>query len=145
MTKTRDSRTTKSKTTYDASWNLVETEDGNLTLSEAAHNRKFQIWERRNWIPWLNTNLSFPFMPKRTEDEDDAYFTDIADRESFRLGHTMEVIGMGPDVEPRNGIHMRVKEGRRKGWVSLADLEVILKEDPNYWPVREYVVWYANQ
>jgi hypothetical protein len=40
---------------------------------------------------------------------------------------------------------MRVKEGRRKGWVLLADLEVISKEDPNYWPVREYVVWFANQ
>jgi len=84
-------------------------------------------------------------MAKRTDDEDDAYFTDIADREPFRLGHTMEVIGMGSEVEPRNGIHIRVKEGSRKGWVPLADLEVISKEDPNYWPVREYVVWYANQ
>ena len=84
-------------------------------------------------------------MAKRTEDKDDAYFIDVADREPFRLGHTMEVIGMSPDVEPRDGILMRVKEGRRKSWVPLADLEVVSKNDPNYWPVREYVVWFANQ
>jgi hypothetical protein len=73
-------------------------------------------------------------MAKRTEDEDDAYFTDIADREPFRLGHTMKAIEMSPDEEPRDGIIMRVNEGKRKGWVPLADLEVISKNDPNYWP-----------
>jgi len=43
MTKTRDSRTSKSKLTYDASWDLDETEDGNLPLSEAAYDHKFLI------------------------------------------------------------------------------------------------------
>jgi hypothetical protein len=94
---------------------------------------------------WLKDNLTFTFQAKRMGEEDNAYFADITDNEPFRLGHTMEVIGMSPDVEPRDGILMRVKEGRRKGWVLLADLEVISKEDPNYWPVREYVVWFANQ
>jgi hypothetical protein len=28
------------------------------------------------------------------EDDDDAYFTDIADHQPFRLGHEMKVIGI---------------------------------------------------
>lgn len=29
--------------------------------------------------------------------------------------------------------------------IPLFDLEVVSKTDPNYWPVREYVVWDANR
>jgi hypothetical protein len=145
MTDNQNSRANKSRLKNDASRDLAETENGNLPLNEAAYDRKFKNWKRRNWIAWLSKNLSFPVPAKRTEDDDDAYFTDIADREPFRLGHIMEVIGISSEVEPRNGIMVRVKEGRRKGWVALADLEVISKEDPNYWPVWEYTVWYANQ
>jgi hypothetical protein len=28
---------------------------------------------------------------------------------------------------------------------SVADLEVKPKADKNYWPIREYVVWFANR
>ena len=70
MTKIRDSRTSKSKLTHDASWDLDEGEDGYSPSSDAAYNRKFLIWKRRNWIHWLNKNLSFPFMAKRTGEFD---------------------------------------------------------------------------
>jgi predicted RNA binding protein YcfA (HicA-like mRNA interferase family) len=32
-----------------------------------------------------------------------------------------------------------------EGWVPLADLKVTPKSDPNYWPVREHAVWFANR
>ena len=38
-----------------------------------------------------------------------------------------------------------VKQGEEDGWVPLADLKVTPKSDPNYWPVREYTVWFANR
>jgi hypothetical protein len=72
------------------------------------------------------------------------YFTDAAEYEPFRLGHEMKVISL--DMEDGlYGVIMKVREGRRVGSVPLCDVEVIDKEDPNYWPVREYVVWFANQ
>ena len=43
------------------------------------------------------------------------------------------------------GFIVQAKEGRRKGHVPLCDVEVAAKEDKNYWPVREYVVWFANR
>jgi hypothetical protein len=78
------------------------------------------------------------------EDEDDAYFTDIADHELFRLGHEMKVIGIGQE-DDLYGIILKVREGRRVGYVPLCDVEVVDKKDPNFWPVREYVVWFANR
>ena len=79
------------------------------------------------------------------EDEDDAYFSDVADGEPFRLGNTMEVVGVSSEEEPRDGTMARVREVKRRSWVPLADLEVTSKQDPNYWAVREYVVRFANQ
>jgi hypothetical protein len=129
----------------DPPWNLRETEAGNLPESEAAFNKKFLVWERRNWPTWLDRHLSFPFMVKRVEDEDDAYFTDIAKRELFRLGHEMKIVATGSEILPREGILAYAEEGGRRAWVPLMDLEVASKTDPNYCPLREYVVWFANR
>ena len=44
------------------------------------------------------------------------------------------------------GIVVRAREGgRRVGSVPLCDVEVTPKNDPNFWFVREYVVWFANR
>ena len=79
---------------YDTSWDLVETEEGILPVNENAFEDICQKWTKRSWEAWLTENLSFPFVVRRTDDEDDAYFTDVADREPFRLGHEMKVIGI---------------------------------------------------
>ena len=78
------------------------------------------------------------------DDEDDALFTDIAKHAPFRLGHTMEVVGVVEEEGLRMGIHVKVREDRKTGYVPLCDLEVVPKTDRNYWLVREYVVWDAN-
>ena len=79
---------------YDTSWDLIESNKDNLPDDEDAYERKYQEWMERDWIPWLREHLSFPFQVKRMEDEDDAYFTDVAKRKPFRLDHIMEVIGI---------------------------------------------------
>ena len=128
---------------YDSSWDLEESDDGKLPSDEDAFDRIYAEWEKRSWEPWLRENLKFPFPVERIEDEDDAYFTDIAKSEPFRLGHVMEV----KDIEMEDdhyGVILKVKEGKRTGHVPLCDVEVTSKENENFWPVREYVVWFSN-
>jgi hypothetical protein len=129
---------------YDTSWDLVGSEEGNLPANEEAFDKIFQKWVKRSWESWLNKNLIFPFFVKRMEDQDDAYFTDIADREPFRLGHVMKAISIDQE-DDLYGIILKVREVRRVGYVPLCDVEVTTREDPNFWPVREYVVWFANR
>jgi hypothetical protein len=43
------------------------------------------------------------------------------------------------------GVIANVQEGRNKGQIPLSDVEVTSKEDKNFWQIREYVVWFANQ
>lgn len=130
---------------YDSSWDLSEGDEGNLTEDEDAFDKKYEEWEKRDWPSWLKKNLVYPFLAKRTEDEDDAYFTRVAKHQPFRLGHTMEVIGLEPDEDDLRGLIVEVRERQETGYVPLADLEVASKNDRNYWPVREYAVWCANR
>ena len=47
--------------------------------------------------------------------------------------------------EDKYGIIIQVSEGREKGYIPLCDVEVTSRDDPNFWPVREYVVWFENR
>lgn len=132
------------KKPYDSSWDLIRSGRGNLPKSEAALDEKYQEWKKRNWAKWLEKNLVFPFTVKRKEDDDDAYLTDIAKHAPFRLGHKMEVLKLSSD-DDLYGIFVKVREGRRIGSVPLCDVEVTSKDDRNFWPVRECVVWFANR
>ncbi len=128
---------------YDTSWDLVRSARGNLPQSRKTLDQKYQEWEKRDWMKWLKDNLTFPFYVKRVDDEDDAYFTNIAKYELFRLGHKMDVLAIEDEI-PRYGIIVKVREKGQIGSVPLNDLKVMSKNDPNYWPVREYLVWDAN-
>lgn len=76
--------------------------------------------------------------------DDDAYFAEDAAKATFRLGHKMEVVGLEEEDVDR-GIMVSVREKNRTGCVPLCDVEVRPKTDKNFWPVREYVVWFANR
>jgi hypothetical protein len=120
---------------HDVSWDNDDDHD--------AFEEKYHEWEKRSWKVWLSENLVFPFEVERMEDEDEAYFTDIAKTEPFRIGHKMQI----SDIKGEDdlcGIIVKAKEGNKSGYVPLCDLEVTSKDDVNYWPVREYVVWFAN-
>ena len=123
---------------------MVTRREGTLPVNERAFEDICYKWTKRSWEAWLTENLSFPFVVRRTDDEDDAYFTDVADREPSRLGHEMKVIGIEQE-DDLYGIILKVREVRRIGYVPLCDVEMIEKKDPNFWPVREYIVWYANR
>ncbi len=121
---------------YDSSWDKD---------NEELWEQKYEEWMKRDWLIWLREHLSFPFEVKREEDDDDAYFTDGATRQPFQLGHIMDVLGMEEFEDIKYGILVKVREGRQTGCVPLCDVEVTSKKDENFWPVREYVVWFANR
>ncbi len=120
--------------------------DGEGDEASEAFEEKMEEWEERDWMTWLKENLAFPFKVIREEDDDDAYFLEGADKAPFRLGHTMELLGLEEDEEDEmRGIFVKAKEKGQIGYVPLCDLEVKPKSDKNYWPVMEYVVWFANR
>ena len=128
----------------DHRWDLSEGDDGYLPECDEAWEQKLEEWEARDWPKWLAEHLTFPFTVTREEDDDDAYFAAGAAKAPFRLGHKMEVLGLAEDDEVR-GIIVEVREKNRAGSVPLCDLEVTPKTGRNFWPVREYVVWFANR
>ena len=118
--------------------------NGNLPESDQAYEKKLEEWQARDWPEWLAKHLKFPFTVRRTEDDDDAYFSPGADKAPFRLGPKMVVLQLAEEDVDR-GMIIEVKEKEQIGYAPLADLEVTPKKDPNFWPVREYVVWFANR
>lgn len=126
------------------SWDLSEGDDGYLPESDEAFEKKLEEWAARDWTQWLARHLAFPFTVTREEDDDDAYFAAGAAKAPFRLGHKMEVLSLA-DEDVDRGIMVEVREKNRTGCVPLCDVEVTPKTNKNFWPVREYVVWFANR
>lgn len=127
----------------DPSWNLRETPDGYLPADEEAYERQCSQWRKRDWWRWLQTKLLFPFTAIRVEDSYEAYFAEGVEEETFRLGHRIKVLSL--ETESEDGILVTVEEAGTTATVPLADMQVDSKTNPNYWPVREYVVWFANR
>jgi hypothetical protein len=119
--------------TYDSSWD----ED-----NEDLYDEKFSEWEERDWESWLNRNLSFPFEVKREEDGDG--WGDIKSSKPFSYGHIMEALSIEKE-DDKYGIILKVREDSKIGYVPLCDVEVTSRANPCFWPVREYVVWFANR
>jgi hypothetical protein len=118
--------------------------DGRTSKSQAAYEKKFEEWHERDWPTWLARHLTFPFTAIREDDEDDAYFGPGARKAPFRLGQKMEVIGLDEE-DVADGIMVKVQDKGEVGYVPLYDLKVTPKTNKNYWPVREYAVWFANR
>lgn len=119
--------------TYDSSWD----ED-----NEELFDEKYAEWEERDWESWLNRNLTMPFEVKRVEDE--VGFGGIKRKELFGIGHVMKVLSIEED-DDKYGVIIKVRENGKIGYIPLCDVEVTSRSNPNFWPVREYVVWFANR
>ncbi|MBI1987818.1 MAG: hypothetical protein HYS70_05675 [Nitrospinae bacterium] len=118
---------------YDSAW------DGDY--DDDAFDRKYEEWRRRDWMTWLSEKLSFPFEVERKEDMEENPFD--PGRGPFSVGRRMQAVSLDEE-HWKYGMVVRVTDGKKKGAIPLADVEVTSKTNPNYWPVREYVVWSAN-
>ena len=131
------------KSTDDHLWDVSDDDDYSPERDEAFE-KKLEEWQARNWMEWLGQQLSFPFTVTREDDEDDAYFSEPASKSPFRLGHKMEALAL-EEEDVDIGVILAVREKGHAGRVPLADVEVKPKSDKNFWPVREYVVWFGNR
>lgn len=122
---------------YDSSW-----DDDNEELFD----QKYEEWRKRDWKSWLEKKLSFPFEARRDEDERWMYYEGciIDEKKLFSMGHVMTVLGIEAE-DDHYGVLVKARERRKTATIVLCDLEVTSREDPNFWPVREYVVWFANR
>lgn len=123
------------KPKYDSSW------DNN---NEELFDEKYEEWKERDWEDWFEDHLKFPFMAIRKEDMSVEPFSEVDKNKPFQVGHTMKVVAI-EDEDEGYGLIVKVREGRKTGYIPLPDLEVTPKNHPNFWPVREYVVWFANR
>ncbi len=132
---------------YDSSWDddIEEDEEEREDDEEMEDplDRKMQQWDKRNWHKWLMTYLTFPFTAIRKEDMEEPPFA-TKRRKPFAVDTKMTVSSIHYD-EFHDAIFAHAKQGNEEDSIPLADLEVTPKSDPNYWPVREYVVWFANR
>ena len=117
----------------------------------------FEAWENRDWLAWLSEHLRFPFRAQRREDEE-GWGPEDTDKERenaaktalpFRIGSVVTVTGLpaiNEDLDPDfEGILVEAECQGEQGVVELQDFEVVPPDDPNYGPVKEWVVHYANR
>ena len=91
----------------------------------------------RDWIGWLSDRLSFPFEVIRIDDDDKFMIFGGDDSEPFRIDHKMKALAIESE-EDLYGVIIKVREGRKSGYVPLLNVEVTDKEDPNNEIVEAY-------
>ncbi len=122
------------KIRYDSSWDR-----GNTLLWQS----KFAEWEERDWREWLYANVSLPIEVVRKSDAQRNPFLAGKD-EPFNVGHVLKLVAINEEHE-LYGIVVTVKDGARIDYLPLVELEVTSRNSRNFWPIREYVVWFAHK
>lgn len=92
-----------------------------------------ELFER--WEENLSSVLTFPFTAEVTE---------FQERSPMRSGDILEVLEI-ESVEEMYGLIVRVKKGRKVYYFPLCDLTPVEQKSPNYQPVRNYAIWFANR
>ena len=87
------------------------------------------------WGRYLRKRIKFPFKARVAEWQEGG---------EFRQGDQVSVQGF-EDISDLYGIVVEVRRGREYYAFPLADLEVAGKKSPNYQPVKDYCIWFANQ
>ena len=90
----------------------------------------FKAWEKH-----LKEKLSFPFK---------AIVTEFQERGPMKAGNKVTVHRIS-EVEELYGILVDIEYKRKRYIFPLADLEAIEKTSDNYFPIKDYVIWFANR
>ena len=87
------------------------------------------------WHTYLSKLLTFPFAAEVAEPQDHG---------PMNCGDKVQVKGIC-DTDDLYGILMNVNCGRKRLVLPLCDLTVQDRKSPNYQPVQDYCVWFANR
>lgn len=97
--------------------------------------RKGQAGALKAWEKYLEANLTFPF---------EAEVSEWQDRGPVKTGERVRVLGI-EIVDDSYGLIVAIKTKHGHYDFPLCDLEVFPDTSPNYQPVKDYAVWFANQ
>lgn len=97
--------------------------------------RKGEMGRFKAWEKYLKEKLTFPF---------DAEVSEHQDHGPIRIGERVSVLGI-EIVDDSYGIIVAIKTKRGHYDFPLCDLEALPKTSPNYQPLNDYVVWFANR
>ena len=87
------------------------------------------------WAEHLEKVLSFPFEAKVFE---------FQERGPLRSGDRVQVRKI-EEADDFYGVLVDLERGRQEYAFPLCDLEVTNKKSPNYQPVKDYAIWFANR
>jgi hypothetical protein len=87
------------------------------------------------WEEYLHKELTFPIKVEVAEAD---YNSSMRTGTTFKLTQIM-------DADDKYGIIVNGKKILKPVYSPLCNLEVIDKKDPNYLPIRAYVIWFANR
>ena len=102
-------------------------------LNKAEDESEWAAYEA--WQKHLQEVLKFPF---------EAEVLEWQERGPLRGVDKVKVTSVDEIVDPQ-GILVSLRHGRRKYEFPLCDLEVLDKSSPNYQPVKDYAIWFANR
>jgi hypothetical protein len=96
---------------------------------------KGEMGRFKAWKKYLKEKLTFPF---------EAEVSEYQERGPVRTGERISVLGI-EIVDDSYGIIVSIKTKRGCYDFPLCDLEALPDTSPNYQPLNDYVVWFANR
>jgi hypothetical protein len=97
--------------------------------------RKGEMGRLEAWEKYLKANLVFPFEAEVSEHQE---------RGPIRTGERVSVLGI-EIIDDSYGIIVSIKTKQGHYDFPLCDLEAVPETSPNYQPLNDYVVWFANR
>ncbi len=98
--------------------------------------RKSEMGRFEAWEKYLSEKLRFPFEAEVAEHQD---------RGPVRIGERVSVLDIEIVDDYSYGIIVSIKTKHGHYDFPLCDLEAFPETSPNYQPLKDYVVWFANR
>ncbi len=117
------------------SWSWPGEEGKRIQRVLAGAEKENEIEALKTWEKYLEKTLIFPF---------DAKVLGGQDKGPLQSEDKVSVKKISL-VDDHYGIIVEVRRGRKKYDHPLSDLEVINRDSPDYQPVKDYSVWFANR
>ena len=97
--------------------------------SAAAKRKHLKTWKERDWLPWLEERLEFPFR---------ALMLTSPDRTEFKVSQVTGLLPLDTDETRQFGVYVEVPVKGGIHAVGLTNLTVLDISSPNWMPMAEY-------
>ena len=98
-------------------------------ISAAAKRHHLKTWKQRDWLPWLEERLEFPFR---------ALMLTSPDHGQFKVSQVTGLLPLDTDETRQFGVYVEVPVKGGIHAVGLTNLTVLDISSPNWMPIAEY-------